>query len=135
MLLSLHPTSRLRRLRLSAYTREGLAELQHFHNLLLLAPHTGDSRAQGVEGHHRHLVDWMRHLPQTYTAQLGQRATVEHGTTDYCSTLHSVHTTTLSCTYTWPALMGWFLTLTSAMTGFRIPDTSPSSPCTGHLQD
>ena len=41
VLLSLHPTKNLGEYELSDFTREGLAELQHFHNLILLGPHTG----------------------------------------------------------------------------------------------
>ena len=41
VLLSLHPKDCLGEYDLSDETREGLAELHHFNNLILLGPHTG----------------------------------------------------------------------------------------------
>ena len=41
VLLSLHPTKNLGEYKLSDFTMESLAELQYFHNLILLGPHTG----------------------------------------------------------------------------------------------
>ena len=41
ILLSLHPESKLEGLSLSDYTREGLAEVQQYHDLIHLETHKG----------------------------------------------------------------------------------------------
>jgi len=96
VLLSLHPPEMLDTMELSAYTREGLAELRQFHNLILLARHRGyagqGARSEGPAGHHKDLQNWLKNLPSNYTAML--------------------------------TIMGWFLTLSSKMTGYTIPGIS-----------
>ena len=102
---------------LSDYTKEGLAEIQQFQDLIHMDIHkgydgygrrsvnlisrialclfltsqvTGFLRGEGVSGgHHKNMPDWLKNIPDNYTAQL--------------------------------AIMGWFLTLTSKMTGYTIP--------------
>ena len=80
VLLSLHPPMVLANMDLSAYTRDGLAELHQFEKLVL-EPGACDPTD---------LQDWLHNLPTNYPGQL--------------------------------AIMGWFLTLTSKMTGYRIPE-------------
>jgi len=94
VLLSLHPKSKLKGLTLSDYTKEGLAEIQQFQDLIHMDIHKGydgyGRRGEGVSGgHHKNMPDWLKNIPDNYTAQL--------------------------------AIMGWFLTLTSKMTGYTIP--------------
>ena len=109
VLLSLHPENMLNDLSLSDYAREGLAELQQYHDLIHLDTHKGHDgyghrsvppschsyvillcRNQGpTGGHHKNMLVWLENIPDNYTAQL--------------------------------AIMGWFLTLTSKMTGYTIP--------------
>jgi len=94
ILLSLHPMDKLKDLSLSDYTREGLAEMQQFQDLIHLETHKGHDgyghRNQGpTGGHHHDMPAWLQNIPDNYTAQL--------------------------------AIMGWFLTLTSKMTGYTIP--------------
>ena len=117
VLLSLHPKSKLKGLSLSDYTKEGLAEMQQFQDLihmdihkgydgygrrsapmiskmpwtLFLSSHvTGFHRSEGAYGgHHQNMPVWLKNIPDNYTAQL--------------------------------AIMGWFLTLSSKMTGYTIP--------------
>ena len=61
MLLSLHPPMVLANLELSAYTRDGLAELHQFEKLVL-EPGACD---------HTDLQDWLNNLPTNYPGQLG----------------------------------------------------------------
>merc|ERR1711990_672846 len=94
VLLSLHPKSKLKSLSLSDYTREGLAEMEQFQDLIHMDIHKGydgyGRRSQGAYGgHHQNMPVWLKNIPDNYTAQL--------------------------------AIMGWFLTLTSKMTGYTIP--------------
>jgi len=94
VLLSLHPKSKLKGLTLSDYTKEGLAEIQQFQDLIHMDIHKGydgfGRRSEGAYGgHHKNMPDWLKNIPDNYTAQL--------------------------------AIMGWFLTLTSKMTGYTIP--------------
>jgi hypothetical protein len=91
--LSLHPAERLEDMELSEYTRKGLAELHQFNNLILLERHTGhDKKGWRGEGHKGHHSDLQKNLKN----------------------LPDNYTAQL-------AIMGWFLTLSSKMTGFRIP--------------
>ena len=114
VLLSLHPKSKLKGLSLSDYTKEGLAEMQQFQDLIHMDIHkgydgygrrsvtlnrttrfrtsqvTGFHRSEGAYGgHHQNMPVWLKNIPDNYTAQL--------------------------------AIMGWFLTLSSKMTGYTIP--------------
>jgi len=93
VLLSLHPAELVEDMELSDYTRDGLAELHQLDLLILLEGHTGhDGQGARSEGHTGH----HRHLQ------------------DWLHNLPTNYTAQL-------AIMGWFLTLTSKMTGFRMP--------------
>ena len=61
MLLSLHPPMVLANMELSAYTRDGLAELHQFEKLVL-EPGACDPTD---------LQDWLNNLPTNYPGQLG----------------------------------------------------------------
>jgi len=94
VLLSLHPKSKLKGKSLSSYTKEGLAEMQQFQDLIHMDIHKGydgyGRRSEGASGgHHENMPEWLKNIPDNYTAQL--------------------------------AIMGWFLTITSKMTGYNIP--------------
>ena len=69
---------------------------------LILTP-----RSEGPSGHHKDLQDWLKNLPSNYTAMLSM----------YISPRPVLST----CTIFYLAIMGWFLTLTSKMTGYKIP--------------
>ena len=91
--LSLHPAELLKDMELSEYTRKGLAELHQFNNLIMLERHTGhDKKGWRGEGHKGHHSDLQKNLKN----------------------LPDNYTAQL-------AIMSWFLTLSSKMTGFRIP--------------
>jgi hypothetical protein len=61
--LSLHPAKLLKDKELSEYTRQGLAELHQFNNLILLERHTGhDKKGWRGHWHKEHHSDLQKHL-------------------------------------------------------------------------
>jgi len=95
ILLSLHPASKIKDLDLSDYTREGLAEMQQLQDLI----HVDVIKGYDGCGRRSKGATWVHHkdMPK------------------WLANLPSNYTAQM-------ALMGWFLTLTSKMTGFTIPD-------------
>merc|ERR1711874_211296 len=75
VLLSLHPKSKLKSQSLSDYTREGLAEMEQFQDLIHMDIHKGydgyGRRSEGAYGgHHQNMPVWLKNIPDNYTAQL-----------------------------------------------------------------
>ena len=120
VLLSLHPKSKLRGQKLSAYTKEGLAEMQQYQDLIHMDIH------KGYDGHGCRSATLTFFKAQSHKLYFclsfvtgfrrSEGATGGHHENmpvwlknlpdNYCAQL---------------AIMGWFLTLTSKMTGYTIP--------------
>ena len=118
ILLSLHPASKIKDLDLSDYTREGLAEMQQLQDLIHV------DVIKGYDGcDHRLISSIYMTLKMIFCILRSEGA---HGgyhkdMPKWLANIPSNYTAQM-------ALMGWFLALTSKMTGFIIPEYLQHAP-------
>ena len=112
ILLSFHPASKIEELDLSDHTREGLAELVQLQDLIHM------DIIKGYDGYDHRLISSIYMTLKMIFCIL--RSEGAHG--GYHKDMPKWLANIPSNYAAQMALMGWFLTLTSKMTGFTIPE-------------